>query len=209
MPVPGTGTFVWWEHQIDPTLRFGIPMGGWRTPDGKFGENNQLEPDIKVAQRTGRHGRRPRSADRGGGQGAAEEEVAIWAFARRGFRNGLGPRADVRAATPWTGIPHAGRGRRQLCSCLAEGRPRPVLPAAARAAHSLPGANGGGAVPPRQPAEDGAAGDLVRGRFPRLDLQRRVGSWLRRVGRRSHVLRGSKQGWCAAKASAPRKSASG
>ena len=48
MPVPGTGTFVWWETQIDPTLVFGIPMGGWRTPDGKFCENNELEPDIKV-----------------------------------------------------------------------------------------------------------------------------------------------------------------
>jgi tricorn protease len=48
MPVPGTGTFVWWEKQIDPSLVFGIPMGGWRTPDGKFCENNQLEPDIKV-----------------------------------------------------------------------------------------------------------------------------------------------------------------
>jgi tricorn protease len=48
MPVPGTGTFVWWERQIDPTLVFGIPMGGWRTPDGKFCENNQMEPDIKV-----------------------------------------------------------------------------------------------------------------------------------------------------------------
>ena len=48
MPVPGTGTFVWWEKQIDPTIVFGIPMGGWRMPDGKFGENTQLEPDIKV-----------------------------------------------------------------------------------------------------------------------------------------------------------------
>jgi tricorn protease len=48
MPVPGTGTFVWWEAQIDPTLVFGIPMGGWRTPDGKFCENNQMEPDIRV-----------------------------------------------------------------------------------------------------------------------------------------------------------------
>jgi C-terminal processing protease CtpA/Prc/Tol biopolymer transport system component len=49
MPVPGTGTFVWWENQIDPTLTFGIPMGGWRTADGKFCENNQMEPDIRVA----------------------------------------------------------------------------------------------------------------------------------------------------------------
>jgi tricorn protease len=48
MPVPGTGTFVWWETQIDPTLVFGIPMGGWRMPDGRFCENNQMEPDIRV-----------------------------------------------------------------------------------------------------------------------------------------------------------------
>ncbi|HEX5655186.1 MAG TPA: S41 family peptidase [Chitinophagaceae bacterium] len=48
MPVPGTGTFVWWETQIDPTLVFGIPQGGWRMPDGKFCENTQLEPDIKI-----------------------------------------------------------------------------------------------------------------------------------------------------------------
>jgi tricorn protease len=48
MPIPGTGTFVWWERQIDPTIVFGIPMGGWRTPDGNFAENHQTEPDIKV-----------------------------------------------------------------------------------------------------------------------------------------------------------------
>lgn len=48
MPVPGTGTFVWWENQIDPTIRFGIPMGCWRSLDGKCGENNQMEPDIMV-----------------------------------------------------------------------------------------------------------------------------------------------------------------
>ncbi|MCX6285359.1 MAG: S41 family peptidase [Bacteroidetes bacterium] len=53
MPVPGTGTFVWWESQIDPTLVFGIPMGGWRMPDGRFCENNQLEPDIRVANDPG------------------------------------------------------------------------------------------------------------------------------------------------------------
>ncbi|MCX6286611.1 MAG: S41 family peptidase [Bacteroidetes bacterium] len=53
MPVPGTGTFVWWESQIDPTLVFGIPMGGWRMPDGKFCENNQLEPDIRIANDPG------------------------------------------------------------------------------------------------------------------------------------------------------------
>jgi Tol biopolymer transport system component/C-terminal processing protease CtpA/Prc len=48
MPVPGTGTFVWWENQIDPSIRFGIPMGCWRSLDGKCGENNQTEPDIMV-----------------------------------------------------------------------------------------------------------------------------------------------------------------
>jgi tricorn protease len=49
MPVPGTGTFVWWENQIDPTIRFGIPMGCWRSLDGECGENNQTEHDIRVA----------------------------------------------------------------------------------------------------------------------------------------------------------------
>lgn len=53
MPVPGTGTFVWWESQIDPTLVFGIPMGGWRMMDGNFCENTQFEPDIKVANDPG------------------------------------------------------------------------------------------------------------------------------------------------------------
>ncbi|HXB33211.1 MAG TPA: S41 family peptidase [Puia sp.] len=48
MPVPGTGTFVWWERQIDPQLVYGNPMGGWRAPDGYFEEGHQLEPDILV-----------------------------------------------------------------------------------------------------------------------------------------------------------------
>lgn len=48
MPVPGTGTFVWWETQIDPTIYFGIPMGGWRPIGEPFLENNQMEPDIRV-----------------------------------------------------------------------------------------------------------------------------------------------------------------
>lgn len=48
MPIPGTGTFVWWENQIDPTIRYGIPMGCWQTPDGKCAENIQMEPDILV-----------------------------------------------------------------------------------------------------------------------------------------------------------------
>ncbi|WP_163709741.1 S41 family peptidase [Mangrovibacterium lignilyticum] len=53
MPVPGTGTFVWWEKQIDPTIVFGIPMGGWKPVDGAFLENNQLEPDIRVPNEPG------------------------------------------------------------------------------------------------------------------------------------------------------------
>ena len=48
MPVPGTGTFVWWETQIDPSIYFGIPMGGWKPIGEPFLENNQMEPDIKV-----------------------------------------------------------------------------------------------------------------------------------------------------------------
>lgn len=44
-----TGTFVWWETQIDPTLHFGIPMGGWKPVGKPFLENNQMEPDIKVS----------------------------------------------------------------------------------------------------------------------------------------------------------------
>ncbi len=49
MPVPGTGTAVWWETQIDPTLVFGIPQVGMVDLQGNYMENNQLEPDVKVA----------------------------------------------------------------------------------------------------------------------------------------------------------------
>ena len=48
MPVPGTGTAVWWETQIDPTLVFGIPMIATIGKEGRPTENLQLEPDIKV-----------------------------------------------------------------------------------------------------------------------------------------------------------------
>ena len=48
MPVPGTGTAVWWERQIDPTLVFGIPQVGMVDVNGEYLENQQLEPDIKV-----------------------------------------------------------------------------------------------------------------------------------------------------------------
>jgi Tol biopolymer transport system component/C-terminal processing protease CtpA/Prc len=53
MPIPGTGTAVWWETLIDKTLYFGIPEIGFVTNDGKYLENNQLEPDIKVMNEYG------------------------------------------------------------------------------------------------------------------------------------------------------------
>ena len=36
------------EPFINLRVMFPIPMGGWRMPDGRFGEGTQLEPDIKV-----------------------------------------------------------------------------------------------------------------------------------------------------------------
>lgn len=48
MPVPGTGTAVWWETQIDPTMVFGIPMIATIGKEKRPTENLQLEPDIKV-----------------------------------------------------------------------------------------------------------------------------------------------------------------
>ncbi|MBV4358098.1 S41 family peptidase [Pinibacter aurantiacus] len=48
MPVPGTGTAVWWEQQIDPTIVFGIPMVATIGKENRPTENLQLEPDIKV-----------------------------------------------------------------------------------------------------------------------------------------------------------------
>ncbi|MDE6310623.1 MAG: peptidase S41 [Muribaculaceae bacterium] len=49
MPVAGTMTSVNWVTMQDPTLVYGIPVIGYRLPDGSFLENQQLEPDIKVA----------------------------------------------------------------------------------------------------------------------------------------------------------------
>ena len=48
MPVPGTMTAVWWERQQDPSLVFGIPQVGMKDNEGRYLENMQLEPDIKV-----------------------------------------------------------------------------------------------------------------------------------------------------------------
>lgn len=48
MPVPGTMTSVNWVTLQDPTLVFGIPVIGYRTAEGTYLENSQLEPDVRV-----------------------------------------------------------------------------------------------------------------------------------------------------------------
>ena len=48
MPVPGTGTAVWWETQMDKSIYFGIPQVGVMDRQGKYLENQQLEPDHRV-----------------------------------------------------------------------------------------------------------------------------------------------------------------
>lgn len=50
MPVPGTGTAVWWE-MLQNGVVFGIPQVGMIDKEGDFLENKQLEPDYKVANR--------------------------------------------------------------------------------------------------------------------------------------------------------------
>lgn len=49
MPVAGTGTAVWWERQIDPSIIFGIPMVATIGAEGEPTENMELQPDIEVA----------------------------------------------------------------------------------------------------------------------------------------------------------------
>jgi C-terminal processing protease CtpA/Prc len=48
MPVPGTGTSVWWEVLQDPRLILGIPQVGYRDEKGRFMEQTQVEPNVKV-----------------------------------------------------------------------------------------------------------------------------------------------------------------
>ncbi len=47
-PVPGTMTSVNWVTMQDPTMVFGIPVTGYRTAQGNYLENTQLEPDVLV-----------------------------------------------------------------------------------------------------------------------------------------------------------------
>jgi len=49
MPVPGTGTAVWWETLIDGKTVFGIPQVGMRgVKDDYLVENHELQPDILI-----------------------------------------------------------------------------------------------------------------------------------------------------------------
>ena len=48
MPVPGTGTAVWWETLVDGKTVFGIPQVGMKGTEGYLVENHELQPDIKV-----------------------------------------------------------------------------------------------------------------------------------------------------------------
>ncbi|MFT4682730.1 MAG: Tol biopolymer transport system component/C-terminal processing protease CtpA/Prc [Flavobacteriales bacterium] len=52
MPVPGTGTAVWWEY-LQNGVVFGIPQVGMVDVDGDYLENKQLEPDVKVLNEPG------------------------------------------------------------------------------------------------------------------------------------------------------------
>lgn len=47
-PVPGTMTSVSWETLQNPSLYFGIPIIGYRLPDGGYTENLELQPDVYV-----------------------------------------------------------------------------------------------------------------------------------------------------------------
>ncbi|MCM1021234.1 MAG: S41 family peptidase [Muribaculum sp.] len=47
-PVPGTMTSVNWVDLQDDSMLFGIPVIGYRTAEGNYLENSQLEPDVYV-----------------------------------------------------------------------------------------------------------------------------------------------------------------
>ena len=48
--VPGTGTAVLWEQQIDRRLNYGVPQLGFMGRDGRFYENHEIVPDLVVRQ---------------------------------------------------------------------------------------------------------------------------------------------------------------
>ncbi|MCB0280337.1 MAG: peptidase S41, partial [Calditrichaeota bacterium] len=47
-PIPGTGTFVWYERQLNWYLSLGIIVMGFQTNDGVYTENKQFSPDILI-----------------------------------------------------------------------------------------------------------------------------------------------------------------
>lgn len=47
-PVPGTMTSVNWVDLIDDSMYFGIPIIGYMQENGRYLENNQLEPDVLI-----------------------------------------------------------------------------------------------------------------------------------------------------------------
>jgi C-terminal processing protease CtpA/Prc len=48
MPVPGTCTFAGWEALQDNSVRWGVPPLGVKSVGGRYLENWQTEPDVKV-----------------------------------------------------------------------------------------------------------------------------------------------------------------
>ncbi len=48
MPVPGTCTFAGWESLQDNSMRWGVPPVGVKMMNGRYLENSQTEPDIKL-----------------------------------------------------------------------------------------------------------------------------------------------------------------
>lgn len=47
-PVPGTMSSVNWITMQDPTMVFGVPVVGFKTAQGNYLENTQLEPDVYI-----------------------------------------------------------------------------------------------------------------------------------------------------------------
>jgi tricorn protease len=54
MPVPGTCSFASWESLQDNSIRWGVPPLGVKSVSGKYLENWQTEPDVKVMNEYGK-----------------------------------------------------------------------------------------------------------------------------------------------------------
>ena len=80
-PVAGTMTAVWWERQIDPSIVFGIPQVGCMDMQGKYLENQTLQPDILVYNEPGASlkGRRcsTESSSRSSTERVVKKEISI------------------------------------------------------------------------------------------------------------------------------------